>query len=155
MDKVCDISCLDRLEASLTMLGNDLCGKEMMRAIYAGGKVLKEEARQNVLAKVRGSDSTMWRGRPHKAMYEGIRIKTDKDYREVKVHILGDFRLRWFEKGVSERYAHRYRKFDTGKKMWRGEIAATGFFAEARKNEAPVVDAIIKSLERSVKRLLK
>nr|DAT69137.1 MAG TPA: hypothetical protein [Caudoviricetes sp.] len=63
-----------------------------------------------------------WNG---KTMESGVRLKADKDYCEVSVSILGDFRLKFFEKGTAQR---RLRRGGAN----RGSIRPLYFFREAR-----------------------
>ncbi|MBD5252316.1 MAG: hypothetical protein HDS49_04715 [Bacteroides sp.] len=63
-----------------------------------------------------------WNG---KTMESGVRLKADKDYCEVSVSILGDFRLKFFEKGTAQRSLRR-----GGAN--RGSITPLNFFREAR-----------------------
>ncbi|MCF0185740.1 MAG: hypothetical protein HUJ98_04535 [Bacteroidaceae bacterium] len=62
-----------------------------------------------------------WNG---KTMEEGIRLRADKAYDEVAVNIMGDFRLKFFEKGTKERI--------TKSKANRGSIKPIHFFRTAR-----------------------
>lgn len=36
-------------------------------------------------------------------MVQGVKVKNDKAYTESTVHIMGDYRNKWFEKGTKER----------------------------------------------------
>ncbi len=62
-------------------------------------------------------------------MEKGIKLRVDKAYSEVILHIMGDYRLKWFEKGTKPRYTkghkvtgylsnHRLKR--TGKGGFRG-----------------------------------
>lgn len=151
MNKVCDISCLEGLTARLSALSEQAAGKGALDAVVAGARALAANTEQNLLARVRGSDRRGLSGRPryaaHRAMYEGIRVKRDKDFSLAVVSIMGDFRLKWFEKGTDER--------KTKKGASRGMIGSEHFFADARADEGAVFDAIARSLEKTINKALR
>lgn len=62
-----------------------------------------------------------------KSLQDGIRVSVAKDAGSSKVHILGDFRLKWFEKGTNNR--------QTRKGYNRGAMKSTHFFKIARQNK--------------------
>jgi hypothetical protein len=78
------------------------------------------------------------------SMLKGIRLKVDKSYNEVRVDILGDYRLKWFEKGTKDRR--------TRKGFFRGRIKANYFFKDARSSKS-VVNVIMDSLDKEFKKL--
>lgn len=65
-------------------------------------------------------------GRVYKSMLQGIKTSVDIRYADdnyAKVHIMGEFRLKWFEKGTSKRQTYKHYE--------RGKIRARWFFKEA------------------------
>lgn len=65
-------------------------------------------------------------GKKYKSMLQGVRSSIDvrnPDDNYAKVHIMGEFRLKWFEKGTYHRR--------TEKKGARGRITAHRFFKDA------------------------
>lgn len=92
------------------------------------------------------------------SMEKGIRLKVDKAYSEVTLHIMGDYRLKWFEKGTKPRYTkghkttgylsnHRLKR--TGKGGYRGQMVATHFFKEGL-NEQAIGTAIKDYMDKSL-----
>ncbi|PWM22827.1 MAG: hypothetical protein DBX40_08565 [Clostridiales bacterium] len=77
-------------------------------------------------------------------MESGIKLKADKDYCEVSVSIMGDFRLKFFEKGTRQRSLRR-----GGAN--RGSIKPLNFFREARQMN--IDDVINNSLNESLSRI--
>lgn len=76
--------------------------KAIMDSLYEGGKVLKENTKQSLIAKL-GSGATS--GEHYKKpMTAGIKVTKDDVVMRVVVSILKDFRLKWFENGTDERY---------------------------------------------------
>ena len=81
-------------------------------------------------------------------MESGIRVKALKDYCEVDVNIMGDFRLRFFEKGTKQRYTRKT-------KANRGTIKSLYFFQAARSKDAEITSIINNSIAESLKRIIK
>ena len=93
--------------------------------------------------RLRTNTPNRWNG---KKMEQGIRTVMARDAKSVKVHLLGDFRLKFFEMGTKDRYTkgHRItgsfksrgggRKYliRTGKGGYRGQIVASRFFAASK-----------------------
>ena len=73
-------------------------------------------------------------------MLKGVKLKADKAYTEISVHIMGDYRLKWFEKGTKPRKTkghkitgyNRSRRIRSGKGGNRGSIRPLYFFKDAR-----------------------
>ncbi|MBR5012899.1 MAG: hypothetical protein IKY15_03055, partial [Clostridia bacterium] len=95
---------------------------------------------------------------------EGITVKADKSYCEATVSIMGDPRLKWFEKGTNDRYTkgrkitgyaqgQRNRLKREGKGHWTGRIGANYFFKEARQNTNIIDDAMTQSINNALKKL--
>lgn len=62
-----------------------------------------------------------------KSLEQGIRMKYHKDEAMTKVNIMGDFRLKWMEKGTADRYA----TMSKGGKARRGQMPQWWFFRDA------------------------
>lgn len=115
--------------------------KILFKAITAGAKELQTLTKQQLLIRVPNADSSM---------IKGVRVKKDTTYNEVKVHILGDYRLKWFEKGTKPRYTKG--RFDT-KKSYRGAMKGVNFFRNSRNNEAAIADAISETLTKELNKI--
>jgi hypothetical protein len=73
----------------------------------------------------------------------GIRSKVDANGERGMVHIMGDFRLKWFEMGTED----RYRKGDA----YTGRMRATRFFAHSVSTAKHAMeDAFTKTVARAV-----
>ena len=128
----------------LTQLGADK-NKIILDALIAGGKALVRQTKSNL-------ESSPFRAKAvsnknPKNMVKGVRMKADKTYNTVKVHIMGDYRLKWFETGTA------FRKTKKGQN--RGAIKAYGFFAKARQNESAIMNAIYASLDKALNNEIK
>lgn len=83
-------------------------------------------------------------GKQYKSMIQGIRTSVDvrkEDNNYAKVHIMGEFRLKWFEKGTSLRR--------TASKGSRGSIRAYRFFKDAVDRKK---DECRNSLDENIKK---
>ena len=118
----------------------------LFTALKAGGDKLLSETKVQLRSKL-GSGATSpnrWNG---KTMESGIRLKADKDYCEVDVNVMGDFRLKFFEKGTKLR--------QTKKKANRGSIKGLYYFQAARSKADEITTIINSSLAESLKRISK
>ena len=140
----------------------------LIKALKKGGDVLKNKTIE-VMKSTLGSTATLTKS-DKKPMTNGVRVIVDKDYYEVIVSILKDYRLKWFEKGTSERYTkgeiigkemikkgdgNRERKIRNNNKLYRGSIKGVHFFQTARNQVSDIDNAIISSLDDSFNKLLK
>ena len=116
----------------------------LFQALKKGGDKLVSNAKTQLRQKL-GSGATTpnrWNG---KTMESGIKYRGEKDYCEVSVNIMGDFRLKFFEKGTKPRL--------TRKGANRGSITALNFFQSARANDNEITTAINNSITNSLNRL--
>ena len=128
-------------------LDDDSRRRILLTALKAGGQKLLKETKIQLRAKLGAGASTpnRWNG---KTMESGVKLKVLKDYCEVDVNIMGDFRLKFFEKGTKLR---RTRKT----KANRGQIRGLNFFQAARTKEAEITSAINNSIAESLKKIVK
>lgn len=134
----------NQVQQLLNSLNREQNNKILHTALKKGAQKLTDNTKQNLknILGARASTPNRWNG---KTMESGIRIGNDKDYCEVKVSIMGDFRMKFFEKGTQLR--------KTKKGYYRGRINRYNFFAQARDNDAVIVEEINKSINESLKRL--
>lgn len=114
-------------------------------ALRKGANKLASDTKTTLRARL-GAGATSpnrWNGR---TMESGITTKADKDYIEVSVCILGDFRLKFFEKGTQLRTT---RKTHAN----RGRIRGLNFFSDARNREGEIIDTINESIKKSLNKL--
>lgn len=148
MTKVATIEA-EGLQATLAAMSSTERRGALYDALKEGAKTLQQETKANLLRKA-GSIATkvsfVRKGRD-KPMVDGVRLSRDNAYCQVTVTIMGDFRLKWFEKGTAERF--------TKDGVYRGAIKPLRFFAEARANEGALTAAINSRLENRIEKLLK
>lgn len=83
-----------------------------------------------------------------KSLQDGIKSSVSKEVDSAKVHILGDFRLKWFEKGTRNR--------QTRKGYSRGSMKATHFFKIARqRKEQQAEQELQRFIRESILRVAK
>lgn len=118
----------------------------LFTALKAGGEKLLSETKMQLRSKLGSGASSpnRWNGR---TMESGIRLRGDKDYCEVDVNVMGDFRLKFFEKGTKLR--------QTKKKANRGSIKGLYYFQAARSKADEITTIINSSLAESLKRISK
>lgn len=151
-NKTVDVSDLNRLEAKLNELDNDVKDKILYSSLVKGGKILLENTKRSLTAKmgssatrpVRKKDGTGY----YKPLIEGVRMGGDKPYTEVKVHILGHGYLRWFETGTAIR--------KTSKGYNRGSIAALNFFLNAKQSSFSLMNKTInENVEKQINKIMR
>lgn len=125
-------------------LDSDSRKRILFAALKEGGNKLAANTKIQLRNKL-GAGATSpnrWNG---KTMESGIRVKADKDYCEVDVNVMGDFRLKFFEKGTVIR--------QTKKKANRGSIKPLYFFQAARNKSDEITGIINSSISESLKRI--
>lgn len=148
------------LSAILDNLNEDNRRAAMLSALRAGGKVLQEQTKESLKRKL-GSGATSTSDRNRRPMEQGVRLIVDKDYNEVIVSIMKDYRLKWYELGTDQRYLRKDHPKDNDhrktykKGEYRGNITATNFFSEARNNDGPIIEAIVGELSNQINKLMK
>lgn len=132
-----------QVQSLFNALDDDKCKEILFKALRKGGKQLSQQTKNILRSKVKSTTPNRWNG---KTMESGIRLKADKDYCEVSVSILGDFRLPIFEKG-------NYKTLNrpTKKGYSRGNIKATNFFRQARQED--ISGTIESSINESMNRI--
>lgn len=89
--------------------------KSLMNGIRKSAQVLIRRTKQLIKSKLKNTDKpNRWNG---KKMVNGVKYKADRQNLEGKVHIMGDFRLKIFEKG---NYKNQPRKTKGRKKVFNG-----------------------------------
>lgn len=157
MSKICEIDTKD-LDNILNNLSEENRNKALFNSIVKGGQALVDETKIVLKSKLPNANADM---------VKGVKLKKDKSYQEVKVHIMGDYRLKWFELGTDERYLkkplphkddtrYKYKSGSTnaGGLPYRGKIEGKHFFQEARQN-SNMMDVVINTLTKEIERLLK
>lgn len=104
---------------------------------------------KNVVKNVYAKNS--WNG---KTLSSGLRLKVNKENTEAKVHLLGDFRLKFFELGTIIRTVKKRNGKKLNKEANRGSIIASHFFATAKQqSENEVFSTLDNIISDSVNKI--
>lgn len=160
MNKVCNID-TSQLDKILNNLSEENRQRAMMKALNEGAKVLKTNTQQNLIKKM-GSAATSTTSHK-KRMIDGIGITPQKTEQSVIISIMREFRLKFFEMGTKERYRKVKTVNSQGKVFvkrgekggYTGTIKGLHFFKEARENTSPIEEAIIRTMEEEINKLIK
>ncbi len=112
-------------------------------ALINSSRILVNEAKRNFKSVVKKPNSkNRWNGRP---MNSGIKYSIDKNVTNSKIHIMGDFRLKFFELGTKKRFKRNKQRSNTG------SIAATYFFKNAREaKEGSITEEMNNIISKSI-----
>lgn len=139
-----DSSQVDQL---LNQLQPDTIQDIVFKAIKKGADTLKAKTISNLR-------------RP--SLNKGVKVRPNRTANEVSVNIMGDYRLKWFEKGTKERYTrgHKVTGYSdsrhlrrTGQGGYRGKIVAEHFFQSARADEESFYNSMMASITESLNRI--
>lgn len=106
-------------------------------ALRKASNILIKETRSNLRNIVKGKITNRKKG-SKRSLSTGIRSSIDREATQASVHIMGEYRLKWFEKGTSLR--------KTRKGYNRGAMKATNFFRDARQSTEKEVFSSIERL---------
>ena len=115
-------------------------------ALRKAGRILQKETKTQLRSVVGKAinHKNRWNG---KTLGNGVKMKVDKEATEAKVHIMGDFRLKFFELGTTTRQLR-----NNGAN--RGRMKAAHFFKTAKdKTEHAIFDNINQMVEESITRI--
>lgn len=139
-----DSSQVDQL---LNQLAPETIQEVVFKALKEGANTLKS----NTISNLR---------RP--TLNKGVKVKPNKALNEVQVNIMGDYRLKWFEKGTKDRFTkgHKVTGYTdsrhlkrTGKGGYRGKMIAEHFFQAARADEESIYNAMFTSITESLNKI--
>lgn len=120
----------------------ELTGKEQRKAykmaLKKAANILVKEAKRTLKNAVR-SNINKKSAKTGKSLASGIKFSIKKDNSESKIHIMGDFRLKFFEKGTAER------KLRKGKQN-RGSMKSYYFFKQAQENKKDEIASTMSEL---------
>lgn len=82
---------------------------------------------------------------------KGIQLKVYPEDLEGIVHIMGNFKLKWFQNGTVDRYAKRYRGKPMKRKRFTGKIEASKFFTNAKsQTESAVFNKLDERIQQNI-----
>ena len=146
-NKICDTSRLKILENEFQKLTSGELHKIMFTALKRGGKVLRNATTQSIINSFGGNVANKT-DRYGKSLLDGVGTKNDNTTCEVTVHIMRNYKLRFFENGTVLR--------TTKKGANRGSLSARKFFATANSSVSSQMEQTINDeLNKGIKKILK
>lgn len=136
-----------QIDYLLNQLQPDNIQEIVFKAIKKGADTLKAKTISNLK-------------RP--SLNKGVKVRPNRAANEVAVNIMGDYRLKWFEKGTKERYTrgHKVTGYSdskhlkrTGQGGYRGKVVAEHFFQSARADEESFYNSMMASITESLNRI--
>lgn len=137
-----------QVDTTLDILDDDEMKRNIIfKAMKSGANVLRESTKEYFKSKL-GDVANHYSKYIKAPFYEGVIMKGDKAYLEVKVSIMKDFRMKFFEKGTNDRY--------TKDNHYRGKMIGKYFFKDARTASTEKVEsAIAQTMDNEIKKMLK
>lgn len=116
--------------------------KTFSTALRKAANILRKQTITNLRQVVKRTRSkNRWNG---KTLESGIRIKIAKSAQAAKVHLMGDFRLKFFEMGTADRQVTKVKGKKLKKPRYTGKIDAKRFFQKAKQTTESQVFASIE-----------
>lgn len=133
----------------------------LFEAVKAGARELQQTT-IDIFRKKTGGVADHLSKWNYKPFWAGITMSSDKSYCEAKVSIMGDHRLKWFEKGTQDRYTkgrkivgyQRNRAIREGKGHWTGRMTGQYFFKDARQDTNSIDEAMAQSINNALNKLM-
>lgn len=111
-------------------------------ALRKASSILVKQTRSNLRAII-GRSISKKSAKTGKSMSSGVRVSVDREATQATVHIMGDYRLKWFEKGTVPR--------QTKKGYSRGQMKPTYFFRQAQdQTEDQIFDEMGTTILESI-----
>lgn len=125
--------------------------KTFRTVLRKSSNILRKQAISNLKAHVQNIDKKDKWGN---TLRKGIKVKYAKNLSYAKVHIMGNFKLKFFEMGTNVRYNKKYRNKTLLKRRYTGSITPTRFFTTAKKQtEQQVFNSIKNNLEDTIRKI--
>ena len=151
---------MESVKAMLSELEPKHIKKVRRETLKKTASKLVTATRRNLRSVTKHANSRNWWN--NKTLQSGVRYRINQDVSEVKIHIMGDYRLIFLEKGTVLRYTTgKSSKSVRGKKpsrrqkrrAYRGKINAKWFFKNARSStqhdiESEINEEISKAVEK-------
>lgn len=158
MNNVCNIDTKE-LDDILNNLNERNRKEAIFNSLVKGGNILVKETQSELLSVLPKANRGERYGKP---MTKGVKLKKDKDYNEVKVHIMGDYRLKFFEMGTDDRYlkkplsskSNSSNKKNDGNRPYRGKIIGKEFFKKTRET-TKIITIVVDNLINELNKLFK
>ena len=149
MEKFIEVEA-DRILEMFASLNSKNQKKAHRQALSKALSILIKQAKANLKGKVNDAptERSNWKRKTRRPIMKGIRSSIDRDAIEGKAHIMGDFRLKWFEKGTVERWGKK------NPNKYSGRIKPLWFFKSAREQkESEISKQMEQILSQSIRKI--
>lgn len=148
---------IDSKEVISMLVGLDqkLRNKAYRNGLRYSLNIVKKETIKNLRARV-GKGVTRHKNQNGKTLESGVKIKVYKDLTGGNVHILSDYKLRWFENGTEPRYNNQKKTTFKllKKKRYTGRMQALHFFKDAyTSKEREVFSTLEKNIASAIQKI--
>lgn len=125
--------------------------KTLVSVLRKSAQILRKQTISNLKSVVKRIDT---KDKWNNTLRKGIKISVAKNSESVKVHLMGNFKLKWFEMGTQPRYAKIFRRKPLKKPRFTGTIKQYNFFKRAKEQtETQVFDSIEENLTTIIKQI--
>lgn len=113
----------------------------IVAALKEAANVINDKTRENFKASISGASH--YSKYIRKPFYQGVTTSVDKNLMETKVSIMPDFRMKFFEKQIKERF---YKKKGSNTVHRTGTVKANHFFKNAITSTQSLVEQTLKRI---------
>lgn len=118
------------------------------KSIREALNILRKKAIANLKGVTRKIDK---KDQYNNTLRKGIQLKVYPEDLEGIVHIMGNFKLKWFQNGTVDRYAKKYRGKPMKRKRFTGKIDASKFFTNAKsQTESAVFNKLNERIQQNI-----
>jgi hypothetical protein len=125
--------------------------KTLVNVLRKSANILKKQTISNLKSSVHNIDS---KDKYNNTLRKGVKVSVAKNNEEVKVHILGNYKLKFFELGTKPRFIKKIKNKSLKKEKYVGQIKPIYFFKQAKQQtEQQVFDSIDENLTAIIKQI--
>lgn len=125
--------------------------KTFKTALRKSANILKKQTITNLKASVNHIDR---RDKWGNTLRKGVGIAVAKTGYSAKVHLMKNFKLKFFEMGTDDRYQKTFKRKRLKKQRYVGKIKPLWFFKKAKEQtETKVFDSIEQNLINTIKKI--
>jgi hypothetical protein len=125
--------------------------KTLVSVLRKAANILRKQTISNLKSVVRNIDK---KDKYNNTLRKGIKVSVQKNNEEVKVHIMGNYKLKFFEIGTVPRYTKKWKGKSLKKQRYTGSIKQYNFFRNAKQQtETQVFNSIEENLETIIKQI--
>lgn len=126
--------------------------KEYQRAFKKSIRTALQVLRKQAIENLKGETKLInKKDKYNKTLKEGIRLAVYKDQLAGVVHIMGNFKLKWFQNGTVDRYNKKVNGKALKKERFTGHMEKSNFFTNAKsQTEAQVMQKLDEQIQQNI-----